>query len=95
MVEVQLSNGVSWGTKYKVTSEDASAGKVEFKFISGVNDNAPAYDMAFTVMILRSGNVSTSDAKITINGSSISVENGTTYSLTANDVIYVIGSRAM
>lgn len=94
MAKVQLTNGISWGAKYIVTNDDVSANKSVLEFV-GNSGNVPFYDMAFVVMILRNDGVVTSDAKITIDGSTITIENGTTYNLTADDVVYVIGNRAM
>jgi len=91
-MKVQLTNGVSWGTKYVVTADDVTATKVEFEFV-GVTGNEPSYDMAFNVMIIRSDAVATSDAKVTIDGSKVTIEDGSTYTLTADDVIYIIGNR--
>lgn len=47
---------------------------------------------ALSVMILRAGNVVTSDADVTFTGGAVTVADGASYNMTAGDVIHLIGA---
>ena len=93
-MKVQLTNGVSWGKKYVVTADDVTATKVEFEFI-GVTGNEPSYDLAVVVQIIRADSVVTSDAKVTVDGAKVTIKDGSTYTLTEDDVINIIANRTL
>ena len=80
------SNGVSYGYRHEVTSDDVSDGEVVINF-------QVSLPLAASVMITRSGAVDGADAVITYpaNGQ-ISIADGSTYTLTAGDIISVVAN---
>jgi len=81
------TNGISFGKNYTVTAQDATDGEA-------IIDFQVDYPLAAVVQITRSGEVATSDAVITFpaNGQ-VSIADGSTYSVTEDDVISVIANR--
>jgi hypothetical protein len=67
--------------------------------VTAANDTANTVELTFTeivqigavnVMILRAGKVVSSDPAVSISGNKLTVADGSSYTLTANDVIHAI-----
>lgn len=65
---------------YTAVADDATAGTVDI-------DTGVSGATVFIVQILRAGAVATSDAAISISAGVLTVADGSTYTLTADDVI--------
>ena len=81
----ELSASVS--AKYTAVAADATADE-----LTVVLDDLPAIDMLH-VQILRAGVDVKADAKVTITGTSVKIEDGAaTYAVTAGDVVHIFAT---
>ena len=72
---------------YTVTAADATANSVTLDFSAAFEDGTVSGVIA---QVTRAGNVATSDLDITTSGNSVTFADGTTYALTADDLITYI-----
>ena len=88
-VTVNTVNAVSFGKKYTVLAADAT--NTEITFATSV---VQSYELGYTIMVVRSGVfVPLTDALITYPAeNSVTLANGSTFTITEDDVITVIGS---
>lgn len=70
----------SAGGRHTVTSGEATANTLDI-------DTGMSAISSQIIQILRSGNVSTSDVDVTVSGGVMTIADGSTYNLTAGDVI--------
>lgn len=91
----RVTNGVSFGAKYTIVAADATANEITFVF-KGSGDNPVGYPIVASFLITRSGvNVPLVDAVITYPADgTVKIADGSTFALTAGDVISVVAQRA-
>jgi hypothetical protein len=86
-VLTRCSNGVSYGKKYTAVAQDATDGEI-------IIDFQVSYDLAGVVQVLRAGVDVTGDAVITFpEAGQISIADGETLAVTAEDVVVIVANR--
>lgn len=92
-LEVRPSNGVSYGAKYSVTADDATAGEVVFDF-RVPSGGAYQGDLAALVLVTNAAGVVTTpvDLAITYPAAGVIKVAGT---LVKNSVIHLVAQRAI